>query len=33
MRTDTLDALQAYKARMGLTDWDATLGALLEGAA
>ena len=33
VRTDTLDALQAYKARMGFTDWDATLGALLEGAA
>ena len=33
VRTDTLDALQAYKARMGFTDWDTTLGALLEGAA
>jgi hypothetical protein len=33
VRTDTLDALLAYKARLGLTDWDATLGALLEGAA
>ena len=33
VRTDTLDALQAYKARLGLTDWDATLEALLEGAA
>jgi hypothetical protein len=33
VRTDTLDALQEYKARMGFTDWDATLGALLEGAA
>ena len=30
VRTDTLDALQAYKARMGFTDWDAALEALLE---
>jgi Family of unknown function (DUF6084) len=32
MRSDTLDALGAYRARRGFTDWDATIGALLAGA-
>lgn len=33
VRTDTLDALQTYKTRMGFTDWDSTFGALVGGAA
>jgi hypothetical protein len=32
VRTDTLDALQAYKTKMGFTNWDGVLGSLVEGA-
>ena len=31
VRTDTLDALQAYKVEHGFTDWDAVLGSLSSG--
>ena len=32
VRSDTLDALQAFKAKMGFTHWDGALGALVEQA-
>jgi Family of unknown function (DUF6084) len=31
VRTDTLDALQAYKTRMGFTNWDSALASLVPG--
>ena len=32
VRADTLDSLQAYKTEVGLNDWDAVVGSLLERA-